>query len=100
MILSVEEIDGAVAGAKLVALSSCGEVQIKALVFDGTTAVLCGADAVDIAAVVGNDEHPGAIGDHSGIHSNRADTDGSAGGSDEITACIGMGVGGGKELGS
>ena len=74
-----------------------GQVQIHPVALDVSAAVLRRGNAVDVGAVAGHDEHPGAIGDEPGIHRGGAPVDTGTGGGDGVAAPVGMGVGGGPD---
>ena len=92
--LLTEEIDGAVAPAELHAFTVGGEIQVQPVALNGAAAVLCHTLAVDILAVIGDNEHPGAVGNHRGIDSHGTDVDRSAGGGCHVAARIRVRVGG------
>ena len=56
-----------------------GQVQVDPVAFDVAAAVLGLRHAVDVASVLRNDEHPGAVGDEAGINGNGPHMNGGAG---------------------
>ena len=97
--MSIQKVNGTHPAAKLDALVEGGEIQIHPVALDVAAAVLRYGDAVDIRAVVGDDEHPGAVGDVAGIYRHRALVDGGAGVGGHVAARVRVGVGRGADGG-
>ena len=68
--VSAQEIDPAHPGTELTAFIAGIVVQVNAGAINMflTAAVLRGSDAVNIFPILAHDEHPGAIGNISGVH--------------------------------
>ena len=62
-----KEVYGAVTDAEPITFFHSVEVQVDTVALDGAAAILCHSDAVDISAVIGNNVHPGSVGNDPGV---------------------------------